>query len=89
MWNLKLAKNGENKITRFSEIREYTDKVADRGSIGSKMKNIFQLHHLVKKVEHGGYVITEEGLHAAQFIKVSSNHYNNIKKTHKMLERIP
>ncbi len=54
-----------------------------------KMKNIFQLHRLVKKVEHGGYVITEEGLHAAQFIKDSSDYYNNIKKTDKMLERIP
>ncbi len=86
---LVLAKNGQNKITRFSEIREYTDKVADRGSIGSKMKNIFQLHRLVKKVEHGGYVITEEGLHAAQFIKDSSDYYNNIKKIDKMLERIP
>lgn len=86
---LVLAKNGEKKITRFSEIREYTDKVADRGSIGSKMKNIFQLHHLVNKVEHGGYIITEEGLHAAQFIKNSSDFYKNIKKTHKMLERIP
>jgi len=53
------------------------------------MKNIFQLHRLVKKVEHGGYVITEEGLHAAKFIKDSSDYYNNIKKIHKMLERIP
>ncbi len=53
------------------------------------MNNIFQLHRLVKKVEHGGYVITEEGLRAAKFIKDSSDYYNNITKINKMLERIP
>jgi hypothetical protein len=86
---LVLAQNKTTKITRFSEIREYTDQVADRGSIGSKMKNIFQLHGLVKKVEHGGYIITENGLIAAEFIKDSSENYKAIKKTKKMLERIP
>jgi len=86
---LVLDKNGPNRITRFSEIREYTDQVADRGSIGSKIKNIFQLQRLAKKVEHGGYVITEEGLLAAEFIKYSSENYKNIMKTKEMLERIP
>lgn len=84
-----LAQNGMNNITRFSEIREYTDQVADRGSIGSKMKNIFQLEQLASKVEHGGYVITEKGLIASDFIKYSSENYKKIKKTKKMLERIP
>jgi len=83
------AQNGINKITRFSQIREYTDLVADRGSIGSKLKNIFQLQRLINKVEHGGYILTEKGQLAANFIKYSSDNYRKYKKTMKMLERIP
>lgn len=86
---LTLAQNGTHRITRFSEIREYTDHIADRGSIGSKMKNIFQLHRLVKKVEHGGYILTEKGLLAAGFISSSTENYKKFKKTMEMLERIP
>lgn len=86
---LVLAKNGEDKITRFSEIREYTDKIADRGSIGSKLKTIFQLEGLVIKVGHGGYMITNKGLLAADFIQSTSSYYKKIKSVEKIIERIP
>jgi len=86
---LVLAQNGLNEVTRFSQIREYTDQVADRGSIGSKMKTIFQMEKLVNKVEHGGYIITDKGVIAADYIKISTDNYSKVKKTKRMLERFP
>ncbi len=86
---LVLAKNGEDKVTRFSEIREYTDKIADRGSIGSKLKTIFQFNGLAIKVGHGGYMITHKGLLAADFIRFTSNYYRKVKSTEKIIKRIP
>lgn len=86
---LVLAKNGKNQITEFSEIREYTDQVADRGSIGSKMKTVIQFQDLAQRVKHGGYVITEKGLIAAKYLRASSAFYVNTKKMMEMLERLP
>jgi hypothetical protein len=86
---LVLAKNGEDKVTRFSDIREYTDKIADRGSIGSKLKSVFQLEGLAVKVGHGGYIITHKGLLAADFIQSTSNYYRKVKSVEKIIERIP
>ncbi|MHC1570512.1 MAG: hypothetical protein ACXQT3_02410 [Methermicoccaceae archaeon] len=86
---LALARNGENKITKFSEIRRYTDQFADRGSIGSKMKTVFQLEGLVEKVERGGYLITKKGLIAASFLLLSTDYYRKVKMTEEMIERIP
>ena len=86
---LVLAENGEEKVTRFSDMREYTDKVADRGSIGSKLKGIFQLEGLALKVGHGGYVITHKGLLAADFIQSTSQYYKKVKVTEKIIDRIP
>lgn len=86
---LVLAKNGEERVTRFSEIREYTDKIADRGSIGSKLKTTFQLEGLAIKVGHGGYIITHKGLLAADFIKSTSDYYRKVKSVEKIIERIP
>lgn len=86
---LVLAKNGEEKVTRFSEIREYTDKIADRGSIGSKLKAVFQLEGLAIKVGHGGYIITHKGLLAVDFIKSTSDYYRKVKTVEKIIERIP
>src|SRR3990170_4639529 len=86
---LVLAKNGEDKVTRFSEIRDYTDKIADRGSIGSKIKTIFQLEGLAKKVGHGGYSITHKGLIAADFIQSTSSYYKKIKSVEQIIVRIP
>jgi len=86
---LVLAKNGEDKVTRFSEIREYTDKVADRGSIGSKLKAVFQLEGLAIKVGHGGYIVTHKGLLAADFIQSTTSYYKKVKSMEKIIERIP
>lgn len=86
---LVLAKNGEGKVTRFSSIREYTDKIADRGSIGSKLKAVFQLEGLAIKVGHGGYMITHKGLLTADFIQSTSNYYRKVKSVEKIIERIP
>ncbi len=86
---LVLAKNGEDNVTRFSEIREYTDKVADRGSIGSKLKTVFQLEGLAVKVGHGGYTITHKGLLAADFIQSTSVYYKKVKSVEQIIERIP
>ncbi len=86
---LVLAKNGENKITKFSEIRSYTDMFADRGSIGSKMKTVFQLEGLVQRVERGGYIITKKGLIAASFLLLSTDYYRKVKMTEELIERIP
>ena len=84
-----LAKNGEDTVTRFSEIREFTDKIADRGSIGGKMKSVFQLEGLVLKVGHGDYIITHKGLLAADFIKSTSAFYKKVKDIEHIIERIP
>lgn len=86
---LVLAKNGEGKVTKFSEIREYSDKIADRGSIGSKLKAVFQLEGLAIKVGHGGYIITHKGLLAADFIQSTSNYYRKVKSIEEIIERIP
>ncbi len=86
---LVLARNGEDNVTRFSEIRDYTDKIADRGSIGSKMKTVFQLEGLAIKVGHGGYTITHKGLLAADFIQSTSTYYKKIKSFEQIIERIP
>ena len=86
---LVLAKNGEDNVTRFSEIREYTDKVADRGSIGSKLKTVFQLEGLAVKVGHGDYSVTHKGLLAADFIQATSDYYRKVKSVEKIIERIP
>lgn len=86
---LALAKNGEDKVTRFSDIREYTDRVADRGSIGSKLKAVFQLEGLAVKIGHGGYIITHKGLLAADFIKSTSDYYKKVKTVEQIIERIP
>lgn len=86
---LVLARNGEDRVTRFSEIREYTDKVADRGSIGSKLKAVFQLEGLAIKVGHGGYIVTHKGLLASDFIKSTSDYYRKVKTVEQIIERIP
>ena len=86
---LLVLKKNEGKITEFSQIREYTDQIADRGSIGSKMKNVFQLEGLAEKVQRGGYIITDKGLIAANFLKDSSAFYKKTKTIRKMLERLP
>ena len=86
---LALSQNGVEKVTNFSEIREYTDQVAERGSIASKMKTVIQLEGLAKKVGRGEYVITEKGLLAADFIDKSSKYYRSVKKTMERVERIP
>ncbi len=86
---LVLAKKGENKVTRFSEIREYTDRVADRGSIGSKLKTTFQLEGLAVKVGHGGYAITHKGLLAADFIRSTADYFKKVKSIERIIERIP
>lgn len=86
---LVLAKNGEDKVTRFSDIREHTNKIAERGSIGSKLKAVFQLEGLAIKVGHGGYVITYKGLLAADFIRSTSNYYKQIKSIEQIIKRIP
>jgi len=86
---LVLAKNGEENVTRFSKIRDYTDRIADRGSIGSKIKTVFQLEGLAIKVGHGGYSITHKGLLAADFIQATSAYYKKIKSVEQIIERIP
>ncbi len=86
---LRVLELNENHITEFSQIREYTDELADRGSIGSKIKTVFQLEGLVKKVKRGGYVITEKGLIAANFLRESSAYYKKTKKMRSILERLP
>jgi hypothetical protein len=86
---LVLAKNGEDTVTRFSEIREYTDKIADRGSIGGKMKSLFQLEGLAMKVGHGDYIITHKGLLATDFIRSTSAYYKKVKDIEHIIKRIP
>jgi len=86
---LVLARNGEDAVTRFSEIREYTDKIADRGSIGGKMKSVFQLEGLALKIGHGDYIITHKGLIAADFIKSTSVYFKKVKDLEHIIKRIP
>lgn len=86
---LLVLKKNEGKITEFAEIRAYTDQFADRGSIGSKMKSVFQLEGLAEKVQRGGYVITERGLIAANFLKYTSAFYKKTKSMQAMLDRLP
>ena len=86
---LVLARNGEYNITQFSEVRKYTDALADKGSLGSKMKSIILLEGLALKVERGGYVITEKGLLAADYISKSTEYYTRYKMLTKIIERIP
>ncbi|MDF1533761.1 MAG: hypothetical protein P1P69_04570 [Methanosarcinaceae archaeon] len=86
---LKVLEKNDPSITEFADIREYTDQFADRGSIGSKMKTVFQLEGLVKKVKRGGYVITDKGLMAASFLKNTTVFYKKTKKMGEIIERMP
>ena len=86
---LVLSKKGSSKATNFSEIRAYTDEIADRGSIASKMKTVIQLEGLAKKVSRGEYVLTEKGDMAVDFINKSSKHYKSVKNTMERVERVP
>ncbi|NPE28994.1 hypothetical protein HNV12_13725 [Methanococcoides sp. SA1] len=86
---LLVLKKNEGKVTEFAEIRAYTDQFADRGSIGSKMKTVFQLEGLAKKIQRGGYIITEKGLIAANFLKDSSSFYKKTKSMQALLDRLP
>ncbi|MCD4704169.1 MAG: hypothetical protein K8R64_07760 [Methanosarcinaceae archaeon] len=86
---LKVLEINEGNMVEFSEIRQYTDQFADRGSIGSKMKTVFQLEGLVDKVKRGAYTITDKGLIAASFLKETDSFFKNTKKTYEILERMP
>ena len=86
---LKVLEKKDPEITEFSDIREYTDQFADRGSIGSKMKTVFQLEGLVRKVKRGGYVITDKGLMAASFLKTTTVFYKKTKRMGEIIERMP
>lgn len=83
-----LEKNGDH-ITAFSDIRKYTDQFADRGSIGSKMKTVFQLEGLVEKVKRGGYIVTDKGLMAASYLKTTTSFYKKAKRMGDIIERMP
>jgi len=83
-----LAEN-EGYITMFSDIRAYTDQIADRGSVGSKLKVIFLMAGLAEKVQRGGYVITDKGLAAARFIEESTRFYKKAMQIDGIIERIP
>ncbi len=86
---LRVLSKNEGKITEFSEIREYTDQFADKGSIGSKMKTVFQLEGLAEKVKRGGYIITDKGLTAANFLKDTTTFYKKNKRMEEIIERMP
>lgn len=86
---LKVLGKNEGRITEFSEIRQYTDEFADKGSIGSKMKTVFQLEGLVEKVKRGGYVITDKGVTAYNFLKDSTAFYKKNKRMGEIIERMP
>ncbi|WP_370575846.1 hypothetical protein [Methanomethylovorans sp.] len=86
---LKVLGKNEGRITEFSEIREYTDRLADKGSIGSKMKTIFQLEGLAEKVKRGGYVITDKGITASNFLKDTTAFYKKNKRMGEIIERMP
>jgi predicted transcriptional regulator len=85
---LVLNKN-EGEVTEFADIREYTDRFADKGSIGSKMKTVFQLEGLVEKVKRGGYIITDKGIIAANFLKDTTDFYKKTKRMEDIIERMP
>ncbi len=86
---LVLSEKGEYMVTYFSDIRKYTDAIADKGSVGSKMKIVILLEGLAMKVERGGYVITEKGSITAEYIKKSTEFYARHKMMEKIIERIP
>lgn len=86
---LVLSEKGEYMVTYFSDIRKYTDAIADKGSVGSKMKSVILLEGLAMKVERGGYVITEKGSITAEYIKKSTEFYARHKMVEKIMERIP
>lgn len=86
---LKVLGKNEGKITEFAEIRKYTDQFADKGSIGSKMKTVFQLESLAEKVKRGGYIITDKGVTAANFLKDSTAFYKKNKRMGEIIERMP
>ncbi|WP_340817985.1 hypothetical protein [Methanolobus sp. WCC4] len=86
---LRVLGKNEGKITEFSEIRKYTDQFADKGSIGSKMKTVFQLEGLVEKVKRGGYAITDKGVTAYNFLKDSNAFYKKTKRMDEIIERMP
>ena len=86
---LRVLGKNEGKITEFSEIREYTDPFADKGSIGSKMKTVFQLEGLAEKVKRGGYIITDRGITAANFLKDTTTFYKKNKRMEQIIERMP
>ena len=75
---LKVLEKKDSGIIEFS----------DMGSIGSKMKTVFQLEGLVKKVKRGGYVITDKGLMAASFLKNTTAFYKKAKKMGEIIERM-
>ncbi|MEA1944741.1 MAG: hypothetical protein U9N07_05360 [Euryarchaeota archaeon] len=85
---LALASN-EGRVTLFSDIRAYTDQIADRGSVASKLKTVFLLEGLAKKVQRGGYVITDRGVAAARFIEKSTKFYRKSVQIDAIIERIP
>ncbi|MDW7731723.1 MAG: hypothetical protein SCH66_04755 [Methanolobus sp.] len=86
---LRVLGKNEGKITEFSEIREYTDRFADKGSIGSKMKTVFQLEGLAEKVKRGGYIITDKGVTASNFLKDTTAFYKKNKRMEEIIERMP
>ena len=86
---LVLSEKGEFGITYFSDIRKYTDQIADKGNVGSKMKSIILLEGLAIKVERGGYVITEKGMLTAQYIKDSTKFYKKYRMIEEIIERMP
>ncbi len=83
-----LAEN-EGHVTMFSDIRAYTDQIADRGSVGSKLKVVFLMSGLVEKVHRGGYVITDKGLAAARFIEQSTKFHRKAMQIDGIVERMP
>ncbi|MCE8425498.1 MAG: hypothetical protein J5U17_06940 [Candidatus Methanoperedens sp.] len=86
---LVLLEKGENEVTQFSDIRKYTDPVADKGSVGSKIKAVILFQGLALKVERGGYVITEKGMVAAEYIKTSTKFYEKWNRFNHIIERFP
>lgn len=86
---LVLSEKSDNEVTQFSDIRKYTDAVADKGSVGSKIKTLILPNNLALKVERGGYVITEKGMAVADYIKTSTISYNKVKRFNQIIERIP
>jgi hypothetical protein len=86
---LVLYEKGESMVTYFSDIRKYTDSIADKGSVGSKMKSVILFEGLAMKIERGGYVITEKGSITAEYIKKSTEFYARHKMMENIIKRIP